>query len=182
MWNWAKTGLEEEDFTKLFLCFTGNPELLTAIMATTATGLEKTHADTEMEQPTERCSEPAMEFVEVNLLARTNAGTWYAHRDGLEPNVEAIDAQETGLDSSKMLDREIHAQKDGLGANKDDTDEARERRLESSKMLVREIDDAQEDESKSSMILVGETVGQEDRPKSSNGLVEAQERGLEPNG
>ena len=98
----------------------------------------------------------------------TNAGNWYAHRDGLEPNEENMDAQETGLNSGKMLDREIHAQKDGLGVNEDDIEEVRERRLKSSKMLVGEIDDAQEDGSKSSKMLVGD--------------IEAQERGLEPNG
>ena len=115
----------------------------------------------------------------------TNAGNWYAHRDGLEPNEETMDAQETGLNSGKMLDREIHAQKDGLGVNEDDIEEVRERRLKSSKMLVREIDDAQEDGSKSSKMLIGDTVGQEDGLKYSKRLVgdiEAQERGLEPNG
>ena len=115
----------------------------------------------------------------------TNAGNWYAHRDGLEPNEETMDAQETGLNSGKMLDREIHAQKDGLGVNEDDIEEVRERRLKSSKMLVREIDDAQEDGSKSSKMLIGDTAGQEDGQKSSKRLVgdiEAQERGLEPNG
>ena len=115
----------------------------------------------------------------------TNAGNWYAHRDGLEPNEETMDAQETGLNSGKMLDREIHAQKDGLGVNEDDIEEVRERRLKSSKMLVGEIDDAQEDGSKSSKMLIGDTAGQEDGQKSSKRLVgdiEAQERGLEPNG
>ena len=119
------------------------------------------------------------------MLAWTDAGNWYAHGDGLEPNEETMDAQETGLNSGKMLDREIHAQKDGLGVNENDIEEVRERRLKSSKMLVGEIDDAQEDGSKSSKMLIGDTVGQEDGLKYNKRLVgdiEAQERGLEPNG
>ena len=36
----------------------------------------------EIEQPTGRCSEPAAESADGTMSTRTNAGNWYAHRDG----------------------------------------------------------------------------------------------------
>ena len=192
MWNFAKTGLED---LELVDCFTEEHKRNTASTTTTATvstrtfGIEieqptercsepatdnveenllaRTHAGTENEQPSERCSEPAAESAEETMSTRTNAGNWNAHRDGLEPNEENMDAQETGLKSSKILVREIaDALEEGWEPNED-------------------VNDAQEDGLKSSKMLVGETFGQEDEPKSSKGLVgdiKAQERGLEPNG
>ena len=166
IWNWAKTGLDGEDFTELLLdCFMGNTAT-TATMATsanlamrtttasTATVLDRTHSETEMEQPTERCSEPATEFVEVNLSARTQAGNDIEQptercsepaTDIVEENLSNLTRTESRWTltkeplSSRTLTKEqlvinydaVTAQETGLGPNGEAKANAHEAGLES---------------------------------------------------